>query len=448
LSYSLGQLSTTAGISLATGFQVEVGVSAPNPALIVDPFADLTIPVPFDTATFPLDTTAGTIDMTGDGVAVDMGPVLHNNIPPTLTAAASYSGDEGAPITLAASATGPCAAGASYAWSFSDGGHEYGGGPKHTFADSGPYTGTVTVTDTTGLTATKDFGLTVANVAPKVTVIPTAPTIAWGRDLTMQAQAVDPGSADQSTLTYAWSFADNTPVVTGGASQTHQWATPGAYAASVNVCDKDAGCTLRTFTVTVRQRATSLAYTGVHTGVYSAPTSLSASLVDEYGAAVNGGAVDFTLGGNPGGSALTGAGTAAWNDTVTLPAGASTAAAAFTGNVLYAAAAPASAVFTVTSMGTSLVYTGSLAGSPNKNVTLTARLVDTLGRPLAAMPITYQLGAQSAGPGLITGATGVSTTTLQLNQKPGIYQLTSAYAGVAGHYAPASDTRSFSLNKK
>jgi hypothetical protein len=450
LSYSLGQLASTPGVSMTTSFGVEVGVSIPNPVFLINPFADPTVPLAFASTSFPLDTTTGSIAMTGAGGTADMGGVLKNNIPPVLTAASSYTGDEGSPITLAASATGPCAAGSSYRWTFSDGGLAFGTSPKHTFTDSGDYTGTVTVTDTTGLTATKDFTVTVANLPPAVGVTPGSPTVAWGRDLTMSAQAVDPGAQDQSTLTYEWNFADSTPVVTGSATQTHHWAVPSAlgYAASVKVCDKDGGCTTKAFTVGVRKRTTSLAYTGQSTGTYSAPTTLSASLMDEYGQPVNAASVDFTLGAASAGSALTGAGTATRNVTVLLPAGVSTAKAAFVGDALYEAATEASSVYTVAAMGTSLVYTGSVFGSPNKSVALSARLVDALGRPLDAMGVTFKLGSQPGASGLTTNASGVVASTLVLTQKPGIYPLTTSFAGVPGNYAPATDSRSFSLNKK
>jgi hypothetical protein len=442
LGYQLGTLSTSDALSVATGIDFKVGAIVPNPITGVPG-----IRVQFTDQNVPLGTTPGSIDMSGAGTSADFGAIQANNIAPTVSVAPSFTGDEGSPITFSATATGPCAAGGSYKWSFSDGGHEYGAVVHHTFTDSGPYTGTVKITDTTGLTDSADFAVTVNNLPPNVAVVPSAPTIAWGRPLTVQAQAVDPGTGDQPYLTYAWDFADSTPIVTGGATQTHQWALPGFYSASVQVCDNDGGCTTVPFTVTVRKRDTSIGYTGDTAGTYSATASLAGSLVDEYGQAVNGAQLDFALDGTAVGSALTDAtGHANRIVPVGLLAGAHNASAAFAGNALYTASGPASSAFPVSTMGTTLVYTGSLSGSPNKSTPLSARLTDLLGRPLAGRTITFVLGSQTIT--AVTNTSGVASVSLVLNQKPNRYPLTVSWPGESGKYDPSSQSVSFSLNKK
>jgi hypothetical protein len=442
LGYQLGGLSVTDGLSVQTGLEFKVGVIAPNPITVTPGFK-----VEFTDQTVPLDTTTGSVHMAGAGVSSSLGAIQKNNIPPVLSVAPSFSGDEGSPITFGASASGPCAAGGSYKWTFSDGTSEFGATVQHTFTDSGPHSGQVKITDTTGLTDVQDFSVSVANLAPNVKVVPAAPTVAWGRSLTLQAQAVDPGAGDQPYLTYEWNFADNTPIVTGGASQTHEWALPGSYAASVKVCDDDGGCTTEPFTVTVRKRSTTTGYIGDTAGVHSASTSVAGSLVDEYGQAVNGATLDFALGGNSAGSAVTGAaGTASHTTTVDLSAGNYTVSSSFAGNAMYAAAGPASTGYAVSVMGTSLGYTGSVAGSPNKSTPLSAKLTDNLGRPLAGRTITFVVGSQTAS--AVTNASGVATTALVLNQKPNRYPLTVSWSGEAGKYAASSQALSFSLNKK
>jgi len=442
LSYQLGGLSATDGLSVDTGLDFKVGIIAPNPITVTPGFK-----LQFTEQTVDLGSVAGSIDMSGAGATADMGAIQKNNIAPSVSTASSYSGDEGSPIAFGATATGPCAAGGSYVWSFSDGGTEFGASPNHTFTDAGPYTGAVTFTDSTGLTNTANFSVTVNNLPPNVAVIPNAPTIKWGQPLTMQAQAVDPGTGDQPYLTYAWSFADNTPIVTGGASQTHTWALPGSYAASVKVCDPDGGCTTVPFTVTVQKRDTSIGYVGDTAGTYSANASLAGSLVDQYGQPVNGATVDFALDGSPACSALSDAsGHAALTVPVALLAGAHTASASFAGNALYNAAGPASSAYAVSTMHTSLVYTGSLSGAPNKSTPLSATLTDALGRPLAGRTVTFVLGTQTIT--AVTNAIGVASADLVLNQKPNRYTLTVSWPGEANKYDPASLTLSFNLNKK
>lgn len=441
LSYQLGDYAISPGISLATGANFDVSISIPVP---FDPFFPY---VSVDSATVPITTGSGTAAMSGPGTTVDMGTIQHNNIAPTLTVAPSFSGDEGSPIQFTASATGPCAAGATYAWHFSDGGTAFGASPQHTFTDAGDYSGTVTVTDTTGLTASSDFSVSVNNLAPVVKVLPASSTLPWGRDLTIQTQALDPGTGDQPYLTYAWDFGDATPVVIGGASETHAWTTPGSYDVAVTVCDPDGACTTGHTAITVRKRTTTVAYTGNLSGTYSANTTLRGSLVDEFGNPVNGANLSFTLN-SPAGSATTGAtGVASTSVPVGLPAGVYPVSTAFAGDTMYAASNSAIGSYTVSSMATTLTYTGSLSGKPNGTVPLSVKLTDSLGRPLAGQTVVFKLGAQATA-SITTDVNGVAAVSLKLNQKPGTYPLTVTFAGVAGLYNPSNSSSVFKLNSK
>ncbi|MGN6721060.1 MAG: PKD domain-containing protein, partial [Marmoricola sp.] len=442
LSYGLGDFTSTQGISVATSVEFDLAISSPVPTPLTPlfPYFDAT------SGSVPVSTTAGSIAMTGSGFSLNLGNVQPNNIPPTLTVASSFSGDEGSSIPFHASATGPCAAGGSYVWKFSDGGTEFGANPTHIFTDGGPYTGSVTITDTTGLTATQDFSVAVNNLPPAVKVIPTNPTVAWGRDLTISAQASDPGSTD-GPLTYQWTFGDATPVVVGGHTETHQWAKPGVYAASVQVCDTHGACTTAPMTVTVVKRATSLGYTGDTSGTYSASATMSGSLVDQFGNPVNGGAISFSLGGNPAGSASTNsAGNATTTTVVGLSAGSYPVSAAYAGDDYYLPATSDPGSFAVSAMSSSLNYTGAVFGRPNKAVPLSATLTDAQGRPLAGRVVTFALGNQTVT--ATTSATGVASTSLTLNQKPGVYTLTNSWPGAAGQYLGASRSASFSINTK
>jgi len=441
LGYQLSDLSATPGLSIDTSLVFSIQVSEPIPAPVTFIYVDVASPA------IALGNDSGSASVSGPGLTTDLGEVQANNIPPTLTVADSFSGEEGTPIQFNASATGPCAAGATFKWSFSDGTTAYGAHPLKAFQDSGPFTGSVTVTDTTGLTDTEDFDVTVDNLDPAVQVLPNAPTIAWGRDLTMQAQALDPGADDQGDLTYAWTFGDSTPVMIGGPVETHAWALPGVYDASVEVCDDDGGCTTDDFAVTVRKRTTSIAYTGANSADYSGPTLLSGSLVDEFGSAVNGASMSFTLDGSGVGSALTGpTGTASRTIQVSLPAGSYDVAAAFAGNTLYSASGPATEAFDVSAMDSVITWTGTTSGKPNKDVPLSAKLVDELGRALAGQTVTFQIGTQSVS--AVTNGSGVATATIKLTQKPGSYAYQVSWTGVPGQYLEDTATGGFKINSK
>jgi hypothetical protein len=329
-----------------------------------------------------------------------MGAIKANNIAPTLGAVSAPDGVEGTAIHFSTSASGPCAAGGTYGWDFGDGtGPGHTATPQHTYADNGHWTGQVVFTDSTGLTDAADFALDVSNADPNVTVIPGAPvTVPWGKPLTLKAQAVDPGAADQSTLTYDWTFGNGDSIDNGGPSATHSWASVGDRAPTVNVCDKDGACTLKTFTVHVRTHATTLAYTGPQAADYSSTSTLTASLVDEFGSA------------------------------------------------LYDADATGNVSFTVSAMASKITYTGGLKGAPNKATAVSATVIDALGRALAGYVVTYKIGSQTATAS--TNTNGVAATTITLNQKPGYYPLTASWVGDPGKYLGESTSAQFSLNKK
>lgn len=444
LTYALGSLSTSDGIHVVSSVGLDVGAVLPNPITGVPGFYQS-----FYNDTIPVATTDTTAAMSGPGGSIAMGAIQANNVPPTLGPVSAPAGLEGSPIQFSTSATGPCAAGATYTWDFGDGsGAGHTATPRHIYADAGVYTGQVTVTDSTGLTDTQDFTVNVGNVAPNVSVIPGAPvTVAWGRPLTLQAQAVAPGAADQATLTYSWDFADGDSISNGGTSATHQWATPGTLHPSVTVCDEDGFCTTRSFTVNVRARATTLSYTGPQTGTYSATSGLAASLVDEFGQPVNAGPVTFSVDGSSVGTATTGAtGAAGLSYVVSQPAGSHQVSASYAGSALYLPAGSGNQPFAVSAMATSVTYTGGLIGAPNKPVAVSAKVLDALGRPIAGAPVTFVIGSQSTT--ATTNASGVASGAIVLAQKPGYYPLTVSWPGAAGTYLGSGTSAQFSLNKK
>jgi hypothetical protein len=81
-------------------------------------------------------------------------------------------------------------------------------------------------------------------------------------------------------------------------------------------------------------------------------------------------------------------------------------------------------------MASSLAYTGALTGGANKNVNLSAKLVDAQNRPLAGKLVVFQLGVQQIS--ATTAATGIASATLKLTQKNGQYPLTATWTPSGG----------------
>jgi len=242
----------------------------------------------------PAQVSNPVLDLTGSGFLTAMGPLLANNINPTISPLGPFSGDEGSPISFSASVNSQCPID-SYVWEFSDGTKSFGPSPQRAFADNGVYNGQLTATDITGLSATKSFTVSVSNVKPSVNAGPDT-TADWGRLVQFNGQATDPGSGDQSTLQYTWTFGDGTPSASGGPSVLHSYAVPGSYVATLEVCDKDGLCDSDSRTTTVTKRDTTLGYTGPLSSGPSKTVTLTANLVDEYGEAVVGRKVTFALG--------------------------------------------------------------------------------------------------------------------------------------------------------
>jgi len=367
------------------------------------------------------------LNLTGPNGQTDLGPVQKENTPPDLTAVqASYSGNEGSPIQFSSTgAKDNCLDYSSLVWNFSDEGVAYGSMPYHTFQGPDIYSGQLVVTNVGGLTGTKAFSVNVADVPPVVTAGPNvgAP---WGVPVAFNGSATAGGTTEQATLVYSWTFGDGSPSATGGPSVTHPYSAPGPYTVTLKVCDQDNNCSSANTQAVIRKRNVSLGYLGDQQGVYNTLTNLSGSLVDELGSVVPGRTIVFAIGAEAGGSAATNsAGIASTTHLLGLGAGSYMASATFAGDSLYNAAAPSTAAYTVYKKPTSVTYTGTLTGGPNKIITLSAVLVDSQNNPLAGRMIAFNLGSQSAS--ATTNASGVAATTLKLNQKNGSYPLTATF---------------------
>ena len=436
LTYSLGSVSTSPGVTVKTSLQLIVGVTIP---VGIPP----TVDIDFASPTYPLDTENTSIPVSGAGATFDLGAVQANNIQPTIGPLGPFAGQEGTPIAFSATTTSQCPI-TGYVWNFSNGTTSFGPSPQRTFLDDGLLDGQLTVTDQTGLTATRSFTVDVDNVNPVANAGPDD-SEDWGRPVQFNGQATDPGSAD--SLEYEWDFGDGSPSATGGPSVTHVYAQPGPYVATFTVTDDDGGIDTDTRTITVTKRGTTLSYTGDLSGTYDTAGSLGASLVDEYGQAVSGRQVSFQIGPEgPFTATTSGSGAATRAYTPGLAAGAYASTVTFAAGDLLYEGASANFSFSVARKATTVTYTGALSGGPNKTVALSAVLEDATGKALAGRTIVFVLGTQTVN--AVTDGSGVASTTLKLDQKNGTYSLTATYAPAgadAGLFVGDSDSATFSL---
>lgn len=388
----------------------------------------------------------------GNSETLQLGQLLPNNRPPVVDAGGgaehTYSGNQGSPITFDGSGTSSVCGFPSLRWDFSDGGVAFGKAPQHTFQGSGIYSGLLTATDATGLTSSQTFSVAVANVAPRAVAGPNT-TAAWGRSVAFNGAGQDPGADDQPTLTYVWEFGDGSPSAAGGPSTTHAYADPGSYTATLTVCDRGGLCDTDTRTITVRKRDVSIGALGDTAATYDTGSTRRASLVDEFGNAVNGRTISFTVDGAGAGSGVTnsdGRAQVAW--TPALAAGTYATGASFAGDARYTAADGSGSV-TIARKATSLEYTGARTGGPNKTVTLSAVVRDATGTPLAGRTVVFVLGSQTVN--AATNASGVATASLKLTQKNGTYPLTATWTpegADAARYTGSAASVTFKLQAK
>jgi len=298
LSYALGTMSTTPGVSVAASLQLQVGTSIDNPAYpATDPNPLVYLP-PVVMPTFPFATVNTSVAMSGSGVAFDFGGVQADDRPITADAGGPYTGTEGAPIAFDASGTTVGCGSPAYHWTFSDGGSADGAQVNHTFADNGSYTGTLTVTEG-ARSDSANFSVTVANAAPSVDAGANV-TSPSGSAVSFAGNATDPSGVDQATLEYTWDFGDGAPTATAAVGDaTHIYTVPGNYTATLTVCDKDGGCNVGSRQITVaaqqQRQPTLLVYFGDLIGRTGSTSDMRAILVDRNLHPMPGRTITFTL---------------------------------------------------------------------------------------------------------------------------------------------------------
>jgi PKD domain len=452
----------TFGCDEPVGNSVTYSLTDPSYALQADMGLGLSLDVSFnhwfgsDTIASLWNTTLASspldpVVLHGDDLSTQLGALGVDNLPPVADGGPSlYLGLEGSPISFNGDASTDNCGTPTLVWQFSDGGIAFGPHPTHTFADDGTYTALLTATDDAGNVDTDLIDvIVVLNQAPIVNAGPDD-SAAWGRPVPFGGSAVDPGSADQASLTYSWEFGDGSPSAAGGPNTVHTYAVPGDYQATLKVCDKDGKCGTDSRTITVRRRAVTVSVIGATSGIYDTPGPVSASVVDEFGAPVANRLVTFALDGTVIGTAATSSnGVATLIYSPQVAAGSHAQSATTAQDELYSGPAGGSASFTVAKKATTVTYTGALTGAPNKSATLSATLVDATGTPLAGRTINFTLGSQSAS--ATTNATGQAATTIKLTQKNGTYTVSATFTpdgADASHYNGSGANATFKLQAK
>ena len=451
VNYALGDPSD----DLSGTVTENVGVGVGGGAAIRDPiFGDHEIFTvgPFNIPLINLPSLTFTpFTLTAPGQNVDLGQLQPNNVPPQIgLVTVSGPNTEGKDEVLTAAVSSPCGADSLHTvWSFSNPNATepmvaYGANSHIVFPDNGLWTGTVTITDPTGLSTTKDIGtIDIANANPSVAALGDK-RAEWGDTIYYHADAFD-AKADQGSLAYAWNFGDGSTA--SGQNVSHVFMTPQAapgYAGSVSASDKDGGVGTAGFHTIIDKRPTTVVYTGPLSALTKTSVPLSATLTDDHNLPVNGGQVSFALGGQNANAIVDSTGHAATSlllnqiGNVTYPL-----SVMYGGNALYSSSlallpgsgsVPANS-FRVNKRGTTVTYLGDLDQRPNHVAMLAARLTDELGQPVAGATMVFSLGAQSIS--AVTDSTGLASAGLTLNQGPGAYALSAAYAG-DGNYNPSS----------
>jgi PKD repeat protein len=195
-----------------------------------------------------------------DGASTtDTVTVQATNVAPVVTAGGNLLVNEGSVFNLAGSFTDPGMDTWLATVNYGDGvseqlmlsGQTFTA--SHVYADSGTYPVTVSLTDDDGATGIRNFSVTVANVAPSLTLGDDA-TVNAGQLFLREGLINDPGA---DTWTVAVNYGDGTPVETlsGLTVRTfglsHTYAARGAYAVSVLVTDDDGATGRAAFQATV-----------------------------------------------------------------------------------------------------------------------------------------------------------------------------------------------------
>ena len=179
------------------------------------------------------------------------------NAPPTASAGGPYSGTEGSPVALAATAHDPDGDQLTKSWTITWTGDPGTGcgimnpttlAPTVTCNDDATATATLTVSDGLNQSVTDTATIHIANSAPQVdSVTLPAGTVPVGTPVALDASFTDAGANDTHTAVVDWGDNSSSPGVvnesagTGTITATHAYSSGSTFHVTVTVTDDNAG---------------------------------------------------------------------------------------------------------------------------------------------------------------------------------------------------------------
>jgi PKD repeat protein len=238
----------------------------------------------------------------------------------------------------------------------------------------------------------------------------------------------------------AWQFSDGGTAY--GATPVHEFADNGLYSGQVTATDFRGNTTTKTFNVSVGNVAPNANAGPDTTEDWGVPVAFNGAAVDPSSADMANLHYAWSFGdGSPsatGGPNVTHAYATAGDYVATLSVCDDEGACDPT---------PDTRIVHVTRRATTLAYTGARAGNPKKTVVVSASATDELGLAVPGRTVQFTMGTQTVS--ATTGANGVATATLRVDQKNGAYTMTAGLVLPAdeGRYLVSTDSVPFTVGK-
>lgn len=203
--------------------------------------------------------------------------------PATITFDASGSVDQDGFIT-------------GYSWAFSDGTTGSGATVSKSVTVAGTFTGTVTVTDNSGLTASKSVSVTISAPNQPPVVVASATTTSGVAPLAVSFAAGSSYDPDGSISAYRWTFGDGTSSTSADVTKTYTAA--GSYTATVTVTDNQGATASQSFPISVSpDPSTVIRVQSIALAIVSGRGRATVKITNLSGAAVSGATVTGTWSG-------------------------------------------------------------------------------------------------------------------------------------------------------
>ncbi len=172
--------------------------------------------------------------------------------PPVADAGPDQTAIHGTTVVLDGSASSDNVGIVSWAWALNDGGPVvlWGETVQHRFDNIGTYVVTLTVTDSSGNTASDTVTITVTRdtIAPTAVAGPDQEVFTGARVEFEGTNSTD----NMGIASYAWTFTDNGPQTLHGAVASYRFSNPGVFNVTLTVTDLDGNVGADTTRVTVR----------------------------------------------------------------------------------------------------------------------------------------------------------------------------------------------------